>query len=209
MCAADGFRNAVATRAAKHDFRGPLEAHPVALGNEEGLYAVPRPQDGPDHPPVVKKVRATASPVPGLLEGSDKPCFGATDGRNIKQKAHVGRKTETPGVSHSLAVKQNDVGPFPKLLEGPQQGRPLSKREKARDIGKGHPAAVDGFLDDVHRCGIEENNGCMDPAIALAAGDVGPCDDADVRRGTVFQDKPFAQTGLDGRRHPVIDIPGM
>ena len=207
--APDGLRDAVATRAPKYDLHRPLVADPVAGGDEDRLDAVLRPHDGADHPAVVHQRRALPPTRAGLLERARQPRLGAPHGRHVQDEPQVGRQAEAPGVGNALSVEEGHVRPPPQLREGPKQGRALAEGEKAGDVGKGGPSAVRGLFQHVQAFGVQEHDGREDPVVALRARDVGPRHGPDVPGQPVFQDQPSAQLLLDGRRRPVVHVPGM
>jgi len=218
MGSADRFGNPVAPAAGKDDRHSPRETDPVALRNEEGLYPLPRPEDGADLPVLIDQFRPLSALFTHRFMKTDKARFGAADRRQIEEQSQMRGKTYPSRMGDSLTIKEDDIGRFSELVEGRDQRRPFPEGQKSRDVREGDTCRNSGFFKK-SKLRIFHQNDCTKETVAPPViGDIGSGNTPDgikepvvppIVAPIIAKDQLSPQFFLNGGSLPVRHVPAV
>ena len=209
MGGADRLGEAEAPAAAEHEAPTSFEIDKVARGNIDGLYPGPCAQDH-SHPLALVNEAAILAPTRSQLAVfPDKPCLGAADRRQVKPEPQVAGESETPGMSETLAVTENNIRLISECPKSAQERGNLTEREEPRDVGKGDLIL---HLDELHKLepgkrmdGDRSRHRVAVPPIPH----VGAGNQADPARGEGPQEHMVGKATLEGYSLLRGEIPGV
>lgn len=109
MRGAGGFGQSISGGTVQDNFDCTFNADAVADRNEDGFRPPARPEDRPDHFPLVLERRPGSASLRYRFMLSNQARLGYPDGRDVGQHTKVTRKAKPARVRSTMRVAENEI----------------------------------------------------------------------------------------------------